>query len=264
MATLRAENLLPLNGFGNVNYRELLRKSAGAGEEERPATASSQAPSLTSIAINIPETIPEVEQSVVDGGEEEGDKQPLAESASLAGFGSALYTNRTARLPPIRPASQMSAAPLGAAAEQPERPMSQMASAEAVESRLRPFVSQLHASCRARDVHNTGRLTADQLAGTCAFASTASYSMHKLFILVGVLSSLAVRVTAAELMLLVRKYAGEEAFEAVDYAALLRNIAVMRPLSRQQNLFARKKLHSGKIPVRIESFPREWLTWKDD
>ena len=177
MAALRAEDLLPLNGFGNVNYRELLRKFAGAGEEERPATAASQAPSLSSIAINIPETIPEVEQNVVDEEEEEeeGDKQPLAESTSLAGFGPALHTTRSARLPPIRPASQMSAAPLGATAEQPERPASQMASAEAVESRLRPFVSQLHARCRARDVHNTGRLSADQLAGPRAFSPFDRY-----------------------------------------------------------------------------------------
>lgn len=172
VAALRAEQQLPLNGFGNVNYRELLRKFAAAGDEERPASAASQAPSLTSIAINIPETIPEIEPGDmgldVDG--DEGDKQPLSESVSLAGFANvpALHTMRSARLPPIRPASQMSAAPLGGAlAEQSERPVSQMASAELVESRLRPFVSQLHARCRVRDVDSTGRLSADQLAGAC-------------------------------------------------------------------------------------------------
>ena len=159
-----------MNGFGNVEYREFLRRFS---QMERPCTAApSESVSVSSVGLNVPEL-----------GEPELESIPENEELAIAGSDSEAGTGLSQSMPAHRPATSLATRlpPIGhesltvrqgfapAGEELPERPQSQMACVERIERRVlglsRATLKRLLKCCRMKDLHNLGTVPAKDFFG---------------------------------------------------------------------------------------------------
>ena len=170
---------IPLNGFGNVDYREFLKKYSGM---ERPQTSASDARTVSSIGINVLEgteehpngsnleTIPEQAENMEDL--EPSMKFPDSRNHpedKLSSSERRPATSFSMHLPPISPALSERSLTRQGMQDIPERPQSQMGTVQRIEQRLlsmaKPNLKRLHQMCRTRDVNNTGAVPSKDFFG---------------------------------------------------------------------------------------------------